>query len=123
VLRLKISILAVLASAQWPALADDHMAPSEIQAAFFTGEPFTAATPSGSKYKMTFTPDGKMTREPIELSGTKDTGTWKLSANGFCTTWTHSKPNCFTVTSIGENKWSIEKIATTIAVRVAVWSK
>jgi hypothetical protein len=69
-----------------PAHAEDHMAPSDSQATFFTGEPFTAVAPSGTKYRMTFTPNGKITREPFELSGTKDTGTWKLSTNGFCTT-------------------------------------
>jgi hypothetical protein len=122
VLRLGLIISTGIlgASAAWAA---DAMVPRDIQSTFFTGEPFTATSPSGTKYKMTFAPDGKMTREPVEPSGTKDTGTWKLSANGFCTTWTRSKPNCFIVTPIGDNKWSVEKIATTIATRVAVWSK
>jgi len=35
---------------------------------------------------------------------------------------TRSKPNCFTVTALGADKWSIEKIATAIAVKVAVRS-
>jgi hypothetical protein len=122
VLRLSLIAFKVMfgASAAWTA---DAMVPRDIQSTFFTGEPFTATSPSGTKFKMTFTSDGKMTREPVEPSGTKDTGTWKLSANGFCTTWTRSKPNCFIVTAAGENKWSVEKIATTIATRVAVWSK
>jgi len=46
------------------ALAAEAMAPNDIKATFFTGQPFTAASPSGAKFKMTFTPDGKMTREP-----------------------------------------------------------
>ena len=94
-----------------------------VRTAFFTGEPFTATSPSGTKFKMTFTQDGKVTREPLELSDTKDIGTWKLSAKGFSTTWTRSKPNCFLVTPLADNKWSDEKIATSIATRVAVWSK
>jgi hypothetical protein len=98
-------------------LAGEPLAPSEIQTTFFTGQVFTATTPSGTKFKMTFTPDGKMTRE---LLGNKSTGTWKLNAKGFCTTWGHSKSNCFT---IGENKWSVQGIATTIATTVAIWSK
>ena len=104
-------------------LAAEPMAPSEIQATFFTGQPFTATTPSGTKFKMTFAPDGKMTREPFEQSGNKATGTWRLTAKGFCTTWSHSKSNCFTIVPSGENKWSVQKIATTIATTVAVWSK
>jgi len=105
------------------ALAAEPMAPSEIQATFFTGQPFTATSPSGTEFKMIFTPDGKMTREPFEQSGNKTTGTWKLNAKGFCTTWSHAKPNCFTIVPSGENKWSVQKIATTIATTVAVWSK
>ena len=103
--------------------AAEPMAPSDIQATFFTGHPFTATTPSGTKFKMTFTPDGKITREPFEQSGNKITGTWKLNAKGFCTTWSHAKSNCFTMVSSGENKWSVQRIATTIATTVAVWSK
>jgi hypothetical protein len=122
VLRLGLIISTGILGAS-AALAAGAMVPRDIQSTFFTGEPFTATSPSGTKYKMTFATDGKMTREPVEPSGTKDTGTWKLSGNGFCTTWTRSKPNCFIVTPIGDNKWSVEKIATTIATRVAVWSK
>jgi hypothetical protein len=55
------------------------MAPSEIQATFFTGQAFTATTPSGTKFKMTFTPDGKMAREPLAERGNTSIGTWKLS--------------------------------------------
>jgi hypothetical protein len=105
------------------AFAAEQMAPSDIKATFFNGEPFTASTPGGTKFKMTFTPDGKMTREPLAESGSKSTGTWKLNATGFCTTWQRAQPSCFTVIPKGDNKWSVQKIATTIATTVAVWSK
>jgi hypothetical protein len=36
---------------------------------------------------------------------TTDTGTWKLNAKGFCTTWQHSKPNCFTFQRARTNGW------------------
>src|SRR6516164_8343778 len=99
------------------ALAEEAMAPNDIKATFFTGQPFTAASPSGAKFKMTFTPDGKMIREPLAQSGNASAGngTWKLNAKGFCTTWTHSKPRCFIIVPSGENKWSVQRIATTIA--------
>ena len=105
------------------AFAAEPMAPSDIQATFFNGQPFTASTPGGTKFRMTFTPDGKMTREPLAESGRENSGTWKLNAKGFCTTWQHAKPNCFTVIPKGENSWSVQTIATTIATTVAVWSK
>jgi hypothetical protein len=94
------------------------LAPNEIQATFFTGQPFTAAT-TNIKYKMVFTADGKMTREPIGKSGGKSEGTWKITKEGFCTTWKGSKANCYRVQTAGDNKWSVMK-GTTV---VATWTK
>ena len=105
------------------AFAAEPMTPNDIRATFFNGQPFTASTPGGTQFTMTFTPDGKMTREPRAQAGYKNTGTWKLNAKGFCTTWQHAKPNCFTVVQNGENKWSVLKGGTTIATTIAVWSK
>jgi hypothetical protein len=48
--------------------AADAMKPNDIKTMFFDGQPFTAATTSGTKFKMTFTPDGKTLREPIGSS-------------------------------------------------------
>ena len=122
-LRIILLVFAEVIFGDRVALAAEPMAPNEIKATFFAGQPFTAVSLSGTKFKMTFTPDGKMTREPLEQSGNGSAGTWKLNAKGFCTTWNRAKPNCFTVVPSGENKWSVQKIATTIATTVAVWSK
>ena len=121
-LRAGLTIAVILFEAT-AVLAAEPMAPNEIKASFFTGQPFTAVSPSGAKFKMVFTADGKMTREPLEQSGKGGTtGTWKLNAKGFCTAWNDAKPNCFTLVPSGENKWSVQKITTTIATTVAVWS-
>jgi hypothetical protein len=101
------------------AFAATKLAPAEIQSAFFNGQAFTAATTSGTKFKLTFMPDGKVTREPQDKAGAKGEGTWKLSKDGFCTTWKGSKANCYTLVNVEKNKWSVVKGATT----VAVWSK
>jgi hypothetical protein len=108
-LAIAASIVAALAA---------MLAPSEIQATFFTGQPFTAAA-TNIKYKMIFTADGKMTREPIGGAGSKGEGTWKLSKDGFCTIWKGSKANCDRIETAGENKWSVRKGTTT----VATWTK
>jgi len=42
--------------------AASAMAPSDIQATFFNGQPFTATALTGTKFKMTFTPDGWLPR-------------------------------------------------------------
>jgi hypothetical protein len=99
--------------------AATKLAPSEIQGTFFNGQPFTASTPSQIKFKMSFTPDGKVTREPVGKSGTKGQGTWNLNKDGFCTTWTGSKAACFTLISAGPNKWSVMRGPAP----VAEWSK
>jgi hypothetical protein len=108
-----VSVFAAIA----PAFAA-VLAPNEIQATFFTGQPFTASA-TNIKFKMVFTADGKMTREPVAKSGAKSEGTWKLSKDGFCTTWKGSKANCYRIESSGENKWLVKKGTTS----VATWTK
>jgi hypothetical protein len=95
---------ALLATA---ALAADKLAPDAIKTAFFNGQEFTAATPSGVKFKMVFTPDGKVTRTPSASAGAKGEGTWKVSKEGFCTTWKGAKQNCYTLVVAGNNLWSV----------------
>jgi hypothetical protein len=95
------------------------LAPTDIQTTFFTGQPFTSSTPQNIKYKMVFATDGTMTREPLGKAGVKGDGTWKLSKDGFCTTWKGSPANCFTLVSSGDNKWSVLKGTSVIG----TWSK
>ena len=101
------------------ATAATKLAPNEIQAQFFNGQPFTSSTPSNIRFKIVFTPDGKMAREPVGTAGVKGTGTWTLSKEGFCTTWKGSKANCFTLVSAGDKKWSVMKASAL----VGTWSK
>ena len=112
-----------------------RIAPKDIETLFFNGKPFTASTTSNVKYKMVFSADGTMTREPMAKSssksgskskskssaspGPKTEGTWKLSPDGFCSTWKDSKENCYRVHENGANKWAI--VVSTQA--VAYWSK
>ena len=110
---------AVVVGVVATAIAATVLAPKDIQATFFTGTPFTAATPSNVKFKMVFTADGKVTREPQDKAGQKGEGTWKLSKDGFCTTWQSKASTCYTLVNVDKNKWSVVKGATTIA----VWSK
>src|SRR5580700_10808502 len=112
------AILVVLLTGNGVAAAE-KLAPSDIQSTFFNGQPFTASTLSNVKFKMTFTADGKMKRQPMG-TGPKGEGTWKLSKDGFCTTWNGSTlSNCFTLVSAGDNKWSVLKGSTV----QATWTK
>ena len=59
---------------------------------------------------MVFTADGKMTREPVgKPAAHKAEGTWKLSNDGFCTTWKGSKRQLLRSLTAGDNKWSVMK--------------
>ena len=87
--------------------AADKLAPDAIKTTFFNGQEFTAATPSGLKFKMVFTVDGKVTRTPAGNYGAKGEGSWKLFKDGFCTTWKRDKQHCYTLVTAGDNKWSV----------------
>jgi hypothetical protein len=115
IVRVATAFLAATATA----VAAGKLSPVEIQATFFNGQPFTAATPQGIKYTMVFTSDGKMTREPVGKTGVKSEGSWKLSKDGYCTTWKGDKQNCFAVIGTSDGKWSIMKGTTS----VATWTK
>jgi hypothetical protein len=111
-------VLGALLAAPALAAPAAKLSPTDIQATFFNGQPFTASTPSNLKFKMIFTADGKMKRQPIG-GGSKGEGTWKLSKDGFCSTWKGSKDNCSTVVSAGDNQWSVLKGSNIMA----TWSK
>jgi hypothetical protein len=111
-------VLSVLLANSVFAAPAVKLAPNDIQATFFNGQPFTASTPSNLKFKMTFTADGKMKREPVG-GGSRGEGTWKLSKDGFCSTWKGAKDNCFTVVGAGEKRWSVLRGSTIMA----TWSK
>ena len=119
-MRARIAVLLVCAMLPaGAASAATKLTPAEIQSTFFTGEPFTAATLSGVKFKMTFTADGKAKRVPAGKGGSKSEGEWMLDNDGYCTTWKGSKPSCFTVVLSDKNKWSVMKGPATMA----LWSK
>ena len=112
-----IMVCAVLPSST--ATAATKLTPAEIQSTFFDGAEFIAATPSGIRFKMTFTADGKVRRVPTGNGGARSEGAWKLDENGYCTTWKGGKPNCFTVVAADKNKWSVMKGPAVIA----TWTK
>jgi hypothetical protein len=100
-------VIAFLILKASTALAGQPMAPNDIKATFFNGQPFTAASPGGTKFTMTFTPDGKTKRQVLAQSGKTNVGIWKLNAK----------------VPSGENKWLVQKTGTTITTTIAVWSK
>ncbi len=116
---LSVVVAAGALMAGFGASAATRLAPQDIQSTFFNNQPFTASTPSNIRFTMVFSPDGRMTREPVGRSGVKGEGKWTLSKDGFCTEWKGSKAQCFVLVSVGDNTWSVVKAAST----VATWKK
>ncbi len=61
----------VVAAASIASALAATLAPNDIQSTFFTGQPFTSATPSNIKFKMVFTADGKMNSRAARRHGGK----------------------------------------------------
>lgn len=122
-MHIRSLVIAIVALQAGTALAARPMAPNDIKATFFNGQPFAAASLGGTKFAMTFTADGKMTRKDPAQSDKISIGIWKLDATGFCTSWEGAKFNCFTIVPSGQNKWFVQKTGTTISTTIAVWSK
>ena len=71
---ISIGAMSLLLATSGMAAPAAKLSPDEIKATFFNGQAFTASTPSNVKFKMTFTADGKMKRQPAG-GGKKGEGT------------------------------------------------
>lgn len=76
--------------------AGDTLSPQEIKETFGTGKPFIAEAASGTIVVLTLSPDGAAKVTP---KGKKkaQTGIWRISDKGYCTTWGHADEKCYTV--------------------------
>ena len=92
--------------------------PKEITADFGTGVPFAATTMSGKTIMITLKSDG--TAQAVSDGKKKGkNGKWRLSDNGYCTTWEKSKEHCY---RIRQNSSGFDVLDAT-SVIVAHWAK
>lgn len=85
-----------------PILAAEKLAPDDIKQTFGTGKAFTSETPGGSILALTLSPDGTAKAVPKgKKSG--QTGTWRVSDKGYCSTWAKSTEKCYTVQKNGDH--------------------
>lgn len=99
-LALAASDAAAQAGAAKPEPLPEKMTGEQIKAAWFDGKPFNATSPDGIGFVMTFTPDGKASRKPLERKKgiTNATGFWRVIAEGYCSRWSgQSREKCFNV--------------------------
>src|SRR5665213_3176211 len=90
-----LAILAATSSAI--AAAPTLLTPVQIKTIFGTGRPFSAVSAAGTKsYSFTFNTDGSALEIPA-ARGKRTSGTWRLSDNGYCTTWGNGTETCYTI--------------------------
>jgi len=84
-----------------PAFAQDEpVPPSEIKESW-VGKTLVGATASGAPATLRLLPDGSAS---VSAGSTSDTGTWRVSEQGYCTTWKNirsGQERCFTVKRAG----------------------
>jgi hypothetical protein len=79
---------------------DGPVSGKEIQDTW-VGKNLTGTTANGARASLRLEPDGKAT---VSAGNTSDMGTWRISENGYCTTWTTiraGQERCFTVVRAG----------------------
>ncbi|MEO7245757.1 MAG: hypothetical protein ABIX12_11500 [Rubrivivax sp.] len=90
-----LAVFDVPASAQ-----DGPVAPLEIKENW-VGKDLLGLTSAGARVELRLEPDGKAS---VRAGTTSDTGTWRLSEAGYCTTWRTiraGQERCYTVTRSG----------------------
>src|SRR5262249_6348322 len=84
-----------------PAYAAEFLTPDEIKTIFGTGAPFTTESASGKKKTLTLSPDGSAKVISKDKKAT-ESGTWRVSADGYCSTWGKSTENCYLIKKVGK---------------------
>ena len=116
-----VPVAAILTCLAAPAQAADKpqlLTPVDIGATFATGTPFSATSNAGKDIMITLKPDGTAQAVPHgKKVGNK--GKWRLSDNGYCTTWGKSAEHCYTVRQTGSDY----EVLNTSGIVVAHWTK
>lgn len=95
-----ISVLVVFFSGA--ACSQDVPVPAKEIQDTWVGKELTGTTTSGAKATMRLESDGKAS---VIAGSTNDTGTWRISESGYCTTWKNiraGQERCFIVLKAGD---------------------
>ena len=95
------AIAAIFSAFFAPAFAQEQpVMPKEIQDTW-VGRTLVGVTANGAPATVRLQPDGTAS---VAAGSTNDTGTWRLSEQGYCTTWKNiraGQERCFTVRRVG----------------------
>ncbi len=117
---LRASILAATCLAAGMAVAATSLlSPAEIKATFATGTAFTATSVAGTANSFVLKPDGTASRT-TKGSTAPVTGTWRVSAKGYCSKWANGRENCYTIAKGADGKYSVLDAHNKV---VATWTK
>jgi hypothetical protein len=96
-----VAIFFVFASS---ARAAEFLSPDEIKTTFATGVAFTATSASGETKRITLNPDGTatITSKAEKKKSASKSGKWRLSADGYCSTWGKGSENCYLIKPNGK---------------------
>jgi len=111
-------MLALICCSALPAVAANPLPPQQIKATFGTGDVFTATSSGGTVYHIVLKPDGGASRTPKNSSAAV-VGTWRLSDNGYCSTWGKNPESCYTIQQSGTKYTVLDKKGSV----AAHWSK
>ena len=115
---LGLIIFSCIATSVQSADKSHLLLPKEIRSDFGTGVPFAATTMSGKTIIITLTSDGTAQAIPAGKKKGKN-GKWRLSDNGYCTTWEKSTEHCYRIRQNGSG-FDVLDAASVI---VAHWAK
>jgi hypothetical protein len=97
----QLAIAALFATVLTPAYAQEQLVtPKEIQDTWVS-KTLVGKTASGEAVTLRLQPDGTAS---VSAGSTNDTGAWRLSEQGYCTTWKNlrsGQERCFTVRRVG----------------------
>ena len=97
----KLAIAALLPIMLAPAYAQEQaITPKEIQDTWVS-KTLVGKTAGGATATLRLQPDGTAS---LSAGSTNDTGSWRLSEDGYCTTWKNirsGQERCFTVRRMG----------------------
>jgi hypothetical protein len=103
-----VAVLALICCADLAAAASNNLSPQDIKNTFGTGTSFTATSSAGTTYLMVLKPDGTASRTPKK--GTAPVvGSWRLSDDGYCSTWGKNPENCYTIQQSGTTYTVLDK--------------
>ncbi len=112
---LLISALAMVAVTSLPVMAATPLTPDQIKTTFGTGSPIHGvAMPGGRRYSLTLGTDGTATMTMLNDKSVQ-TGTWKVSKDGYCSKWGSKTEHCYTVQPNGKQFDVLNHAGTVIA--------